>query len=110
MQSLLDACTLPAGWRSADDLAYNRCALQCIAAKIRHALPIVQVREEKVAPENLLIKLTVRALGGAKMKIEPNTVPGGALDPTTERNLTSKVVEVFGRSATMRVFWIRFGC
>ena len=49
------------------------------------------------------MKLTVRAPNGAEVKIEPNTVLRGTLHPTTERNLTSRAVEVFGRSATMRV-------
>lgn len=78
-------------------------ALQRIAAKIRRAMPSVQVREQKLASENLLIKLTVRASGGAEVKIEPNTVLRGSLHPTTERNLMPKAVKEFGRSATMRV-------
>ncbi len=78
-------------------------ALQRIAAKIRRAMPGVQVREQKLASENLLIKLTVRASGGAEVKIEPNTVLRGSLHPTTDRNLTPKAVKEFGRSATMRV-------
>ena len=78
-------------------------ALQRIAAKIRRAMPGVQVREQKLASENLLIKLTVRATGGAEVKIEPNTVLRGSLHPTTDRNLTPKAVKEFGRSATMRV-------
>ncbi len=78
-------------------------ALQRIAAKIRRAMPGVQVREQKLASENLLIKLTVRAAGGAEVKIEPNTVLRGSLHPTTDRNLTPKAVKEFGRSATMRV-------
>ena len=78
-------------------------ALQRIAAKIRRAMPGVQVREQKLASENLIIKLTVRASGGAEVKIEPNTVLRGSLHPTTDRNLTPKAVKEFGRSATMRV-------
>lgn len=78
-------------------------ALQRIAAKIRRAMPGVQVREQKLASGNLLIKLTVRASGGAEVKIEPNTVLRGSLHPTTDRNLTPKAVKEFGRSATMRV-------
>ena len=66
-------------------------------------MPGVQVREQKLASENLLIKLTVRATGGAEVKIEPNTVLRGSLHPTTDRNLTPKAVKEFGRSATMRV-------
>jgi len=38
-------------------------ALQRIAAKIRRAMPGVQVREQKLARENLNIKLTVRSSG-----------------------------------------------
>lgn len=78
-------------------------ALQRIAAKIRRATPGVQVREQKLASENLLLKLTVRASGGAEVKIEPNTVLRGSLHPTTDRTLTPKAVKEFGRSATMRV-------
>ena len=63
----------------------------------------MQVREQKLAGENLLIKLTVRASGGAEVKIEPNAVLRGSLHPTTDRNLTPKAVKEFGRSATMRV-------
>ena len=78
-------------------------ALQRIAVKIRRAMPTAQVREQKLATDNLLVKLTVRAPSGAEVKIEPNTILRGTLYPTTERNLTSRAVEVFGRSATMRV-------
>ena len=60
-------------------------ALQRIAAKIRRAMPGVQVREQKLARENLNIKLTVRSSGDAKVKIEPNTVLRGSLHPTTDR-------------------------
>lgn len=78
-------------------------ALQRITAKIRRAMPAVHVREHKLAGDNLLIKLTVRAAGGAEVKIEPNTVLRGSLHPTTERTLTPKAVEIFGRSASMQV-------
>lgn len=78
-------------------------ALQRSAAKIRRALPGVQVREQKLTKENLIIKLTGRATGGAEVKIEPNTVLRGALHPTSDLNLTPKAVAMFGRSATMRV-------
>ncbi len=78
-------------------------ALQRIAAKIRRAMPSVKVREQKLASDNLLIKLTVRAASGAEVKIEPNTVLRGSLHPTTDLNLTPKAVTMFGRSATMRV-------
>lgn len=78
-------------------------ALQRIAATIRRVMPGVQVKEQKLASENLIIKLTVRASGGAEVKIEPNTVLRGSLHPTTDRILTPKAVEMFGRSATMRV-------
>jgi predicted nucleotidyltransferase component of viral defense system len=78
-------------------------ALQRIAVKIRRAMPTAQVREQKLATDNLLVKLTVRASNGAEVKTEPNTILRGTLHPTTERNLTSRAVEVFGRSATMRV-------
>lgn len=78
-------------------------ALQRIAAKIRRALPGVQVREQKLPAEQLVVKLVVRATNGAEVKIEPNTVLRGALHPTEERTLAPKAVEFFGRSATMRV-------
>jgi predicted nucleotidyltransferase component of viral defense system len=78
-------------------------ALQRISAKILRALPGVQVREQKHTKENFIIKLTVRAAGGAEVKIEPNTVLRGALHPTSDLNLTPKAVTMFGRSATMRV-------
>ncbi len=78
-------------------------ALQRIATKIHRAMPGVQVREQKFSGENLLIKLTVRAAGGAEVKIEPNTVLRGSLHPTTDRSLAPRAVKEFGRSATMRV-------
>lgn len=78
-------------------------SLQRMAAKIRRAMPGVQVREQKLPGDNRLIKLTVRVASGAEVKIEPNTVLRGCLFPTSERMLTAKAVEVFGRSATMRV-------
>ena len=78
-------------------------SLQRIAAKIRRAMPGVQVREQKLPGDNRLIKLTVRAASGAEVKIEPNTVLRGCLFPTSERTLTANAVEVFGRSATMCV-------
>jgi predicted nucleotidyltransferase component of viral defense system len=78
-------------------------ALGRIAAKIRRAMPTVQVRERKLATADLLVKLTVRAPSGAEVKIEPNLILRGTSHPTTERHLTPRAVEVFGRSATMRV-------
>ncbi|MBW7896923.1 MAG: nucleotidyl transferase AbiEii/AbiGii toxin family protein [Opitutaceae bacterium] len=78
-------------------------ALQHIAVKIRRAMPGVQVREHHTVSDKLLVKLTVRAADGAEVKIEPNTVLRGTLHPTAELNLSSKAVELFGRSATMRV-------
>jgi hypothetical protein len=78
-------------------------ALQRIAVKIRRAMPTAQVREQELATDNLWVKLTVRASSGAEVRIEPNTILRGTLYPTTERNLTSRAVEVFGRSATMRI-------
>jgi hypothetical protein len=78
-------------------------ALQHIAAKIRRAMPGVQVREQKLASENLIIKLIVRASSGAEVKIEPNTVLRGSLHPTAELDLSPKAIAMFGRSATMRV-------
>lgn len=78
-------------------------ALQRIATKIRRALPRVQVREQKLPAEQLVVKLTVRSPDGAEVKIEPNTVLRGALHPTEDRILAPKAVEIFGRSATMRV-------
>lgn len=78
-------------------------ALQRIAAKIRSAMPTLEVREHQVSTDKLVFKLTVRAQGGAEVKIEPNTVLRGTLHPITELNLSPKAVEMFGRSATMRV-------
>jgi predicted nucleotidyltransferase component of viral defense system len=78
-------------------------ALQRIAEKIRRALPGVQVREQKLPAEKLVVKMVVRTPGGAEVKVEPNTVLRGALHPAVDRTLTPKAVEVFGRSATMRV-------
>ncbi|HVW19930.1 MAG TPA: nucleotidyl transferase AbiEii/AbiGii toxin family protein [Opitutaceae bacterium] len=78
-------------------------ALQRIAAKIRRAMPSLQAREHRTISDKLLDKLTVRAADGAEVKIEPNTVLRGALHPTAELNLSRKAVELFGRSATMRV-------
>lgn len=49
-------------------------ALGRIAAKIRRAMPTVQVRERKLATADLLVKLTVRAPSGAEVKIEPNLI------------------------------------
>jgi predicted nucleotidyltransferase component of viral defense system len=78
-------------------------ALQSIAAKIRRALPHVQVREQKLPVERLVSKLTVRSPDGAGVKIEPNTVLRGALHSTDDRVLVPRAVEFFGRSVTMRV-------
>ena len=78
-------------------------ALQRIAAKIRQAMPTAQVREHHTVSDKRLVKLTVRAQGGAEVKIEPNTVLRGTLYPITELNLSPRAVELFGRSATMRV-------
>jgi predicted nucleotidyltransferase component of viral defense system len=78
-------------------------ALQRIAAKIRRAMPTVQVRERTTDGDKLLVKLTVRASDGAEVKVEPNTVLRGTLYPTAELNLSPKAVAMFGRSATMRV-------
>lgn len=78
-------------------------ALQRIAAKIRRAMPGVQVREHRAVSNQLLVKLTVRGSDGAEVKIEPNTVLRGTLHPTAELNLSPRAVEMFGRSATMRV-------
>lgn len=78
-------------------------ALQRIAAKIRRALPGSQVREQRLTAEKVVIKLAVRTPAGAEITIEPNTVLRGALHPTVDRTLTPKAVELFGRSATMRV-------
>jgi predicted nucleotidyltransferase component of viral defense system len=78
-------------------------ALQRIAARIRRAFPGLQVREQKLSVENLTVKLTVRAPDGAEVKIEPSTVLRGTLHPAEEQRLTPRAVEMFGRSATMRI-------
>ena len=78
-------------------------SLQRIAAKIRRSMPAVLVRKHRAASDKLLIKLTVRMPDGVEVKIEPNTVLRGTLHPTTERTLSPKAVETFGRSVTARV-------
>ncbi len=78
-------------------------ALKRIAAQICRAMPAVQVREHQSASEKCTLKLSVRIPSGAEIKIEPNTVLRGTLYPVTERNLSPKAVELFERSATMRV-------
>lgn len=78
-------------------------SLQRIASKIRRSMPAVHVREHRAASDKLLIKLSVRTPDGAEVKIEPNTVLRGTLHPTTERTLSPKAVETFGRSVTARV-------
>jgi len=78
-------------------------ALHRIAERLRRTLPGVQVREQKLAGEDLIIKLVVRVPSGAEIKVEPNLVLRGILHPVTERALTPKAVELFGRSATMRI-------
>ena len=50
-----------------------------------------------------MVKLALRARGGAEVVIEPNTVLRGTLHPTVDRTLAPKAVALFGRSATMRV-------
>lgn len=77
--------------------------LKRIAAKIRRAMPSVQVREHHAVSDKLLVKLTVRVSDGTEVKIEPSTVLRGTLHPTTDLNLSPRAVEMFGRSATMRV-------
>lgn len=77
-------------------------ALRRIAAAIRRALRGAQVREQTVSGEPSVIKLAVR-VGPAEITVEPNTVLRGALHPVADRVLTPKAVELFGRSATMRV-------
>ncbi len=78
-------------------------ALQRIATKIRRAVPGAQVREQKSASDQLVVKLVVRSRGGAEVKIEPNTVLRGVLYPTADRTLVPKASAEFGRSAVMRV-------
>jgi predicted nucleotidyltransferase component of viral defense system len=78
-------------------------ALRRISARIQRAFPTTQVRERKVAPQNVVVKLNVRSRSGAEVKIEPNTILRGAVFPTMDRSLTPKAVELFERSATMRI-------
>jgi predicted nucleotidyltransferase component of viral defense system len=78
-------------------------ALRRIAAKVRRTTPGVQVREQTLPREGALIKLSVRAAGGAEVKIEPNIVLRGALFPPADRTMSLTAVEVFGRSVTMRI-------
>ncbi len=78
-------------------------ALRGMAARIMRAMPNVSIREQKTIGSELLVKLTVRESSGAEVKIEPNTVLRGAIFPTVERELSKKAIELFGRSASMRV-------
>ena len=78
-------------------------ALQRIAVAVRRALPGVQVREQRPLGAKGVVKLALRARGGAEVVIEPNTVLRGTLHPTVDRTLAPKAVALFGRSATMRV-------
>ena len=50
-----------------------------------------------------MVKLDIRSPGGAEVIIEPSTVLRGVLHPPANLPLTAKAVELFGRSATMRV-------
>lgn len=78
-------------------------ALQRVAVAVRRALPGVQVREQRPLGAKGVVKLALRARGGAEVVIEPNTVLRGTLHPTVDRTLAPKAVALFGRSATMRV-------
>jgi len=78
-------------------------ALRRIAANIRRALPGLKVRAQQPVGQELLVKLGVRAPGGAEVIIEPSTVLRGVLYPVRNMTLVPKAVELFGRSATMRV-------
>lgn len=78
-------------------------ALQRIAVRIRRALPGLQVREQRPAGQKLVVKLGVRAPGGAEVTIEPNTVLRGVLHPAADLKFSPKAVRLFGRSVTMRV-------
>jgi predicted nucleotidyltransferase component of viral defense system len=78
-------------------------ALRRISSRIQRAFPTTQVRERKLASQNDVVKLTIRSNTGAEVKIEPNTILRGAVFPTMDRSLTPRAVELFERSATMRV-------
>jgi len=52
-------------------------ALHRIAERLRRTLPGVQVREQKLAGEDGIIKLVVRVPSGAEIKVEPNLVLRG---------------------------------
>ncbi|MDI1247250.1 MAG: nucleotidyl transferase AbiEii/AbiGii toxin family protein [Lacunisphaera sp.] len=78
-------------------------ALRRIAAAIKRALPGLKVRAQQPAGQDHVVKLGVRAPGGAEVIIEPSTVLRGALHPTSDMTLAPKAAELFGRSATMRV-------
>lgn len=78
-------------------------ALRRIAVNIRRALPGLKVRAQQPVGQELLVKLGVRAPGGAEVIIEPSTVLRGVLHPVRNMTLVPKAVELFGRSATMRV-------
>lgn len=78
-------------------------ALRRISAKIRRALPGLQVRERELSAEKSVVKLTLRARDGAEIKIEANTVLRGTLHGVDERTLMPRAMATFGRSVTMRV-------
>jgi predicted nucleotidyltransferase component of viral defense system len=78
-------------------------ALRRIAASIRRALPGLKVREQQPAGEKFVVKLGVRAPGGAEVIIEPSTVLRGVLHAAADLPLAAKAVELFGRAVTMRV-------
>ncbi len=98
----IDLVYLPVEDRAATLRGINA-ALERIAARVRRALPGVQVREQRPVGGGGAFKLALRTAGGAEVKIEPNTVMRGALFPTEDRTLVPKAVALFGRSVTMRV-------
>ena len=61
-----------------------------VAVAVRRALPGVQVREQRPLGAKGVVKLALRARGGAEVVIEPNTVLRGTLHPTVDRTLAPK--------------------
>jgi len=97
----IDLVYLPVGDRQAALRGIGK-ALHDIATKIRRVMPGTRVHEQKLAGEELVVKLNVRAQNGAGVKIEPGTVLRGALFPTEDRHLAPRAARLFARDATMR--------
>ncbi|MCX5794867.1 MAG: nucleotidyl transferase AbiEii/AbiGii toxin family protein [Elusimicrobia bacterium] len=75
-------------------------ALQRIKAGIGKAIPGAAIHESLSAGH--LFKLVVRG-DGAQVKIEPNTVIRGTIEPPVERALSAKVENKFGLAVLARI-------